>query len=361
MLRRRLKLTFVLLAMTLATVGSPHPTAADQTRIYWGAYIAGGPPWTARRIEAFEARASARVSIVHWGQPWSSSIAGGDREFPWAALQTVRAHGSIPLLDWGSWDLGAGLDQPAFTLASIARGDHDPYIALWAHTAGAWQHPFFLRFDPEMNGTWLPWSEQVNNNEPGEFVAAWRHVVDVFRQQGATNVSWVWCPNVDIPSTTPLSELYPGDDYVDWTCMDGYNYGEIGTNRWLTFGEIFNGGPRNGWNNTYQELLDLAPTKPIMIGEVATSRKGGNAAAWITDALTQELPTNFPAVKAVVWFDWDAGDSQLDWPIDTSPDMQQAFSSAINSGDFVGNEFSNLDVSPIPSPEDVWPATAHGD
>ena len=48
-----------------------------------------------------------------------------------------------------------------------------------------------------MNGNWFAWMEGVNGNQPGEYVAAWRHVHDIFTAVGATNVSWVWCPNVD--------------------------------------------------------------------------------------------------------------------------------------------------------------------
>jgi beta-mannanase len=34
----------------------------------------------------------------------------------------------------------------------------------------------------------------------------------------------VWCPNID-PNTNwgALDQPYPGDSYVDWTCLDVYN------------------------------------------------------------------------------------------------------------------------------------------
>ena len=76
-------------------------------------------------------------------------------------------------------------------------GTHDAYIREFAEDARDWGHPFFLRFNWEMNGNWFPWSEGVNGNQPGEYVAAWRHVHDIFTEVGATNATWVWCPNVD--------------------------------------------------------------------------------------------------------------------------------------------------------------------
>ena len=69
-------------------------------------------------------------------------------------------------------------------------------------------------------------SEQANGNRPGEYVAAWRHVHDIFTSVGANDVTWVWCPNVDPDhKMQSLGSLYPGDAYVDWTCLDGYNWG----------------------------------------------------------------------------------------------------------------------------------------
>jgi beta-mannanase len=48
-----------------------------------------------------------------------------------------------------------------------------------------------------MNGTWSPWAVGVNGNTAAHYVAAWRHVHRIFTKVGATNATWVWCPNVD--------------------------------------------------------------------------------------------------------------------------------------------------------------------
>ena len=78
-----------------------------------------------------------------------------------------------------------------------------------------------------MNGFWFPWTEGVNGNKPGEYVTAWRHVHDIFTAVGATNATWVWCPNVDFTAQAdPAGEALPGRRYVDWTCLDGFNWGK---------------------------------------------------------------------------------------------------------------------------------------
>src|SRR5207248_6715236 len=123
----------------------------------------------------FEDSVGKRTSVIQWGEPWFRR--GAYQPFQTQFFDAVRARGDIPVLDWGSWDPCCGPWQPIFELREIGDGLHDAYLTNWARAAKAWGHPFFLRFDPEMNGAWSTWSEQVNHNRPGEFVRAWRHVV----------------------------------------------------------------------------------------------------------------------------------------------------------------------------------------
>jgi len=327
--------------------------SAVTSRIYWGALVDGQPPTTASLqsngvFAAFEARAHKSMAILHWGQPWQ--INGSYVPFQTAYFNNTRQHGSIPLLDWNSYAMGGGPIQPDFELSVISSGLHDSYIRKWAQDAKAWGHPFFLRFDPEMNGNWNPWSETVNDNAAGQYVQMWRHVHDIFTSVGVHNVTWVWCPNIDSGTMMPMPPLYPGDAYVDWTCTDGYNK-QID---WRSFNTVFTGTGISWLVNTYQELLSLAPNKPIMIGETASLEAGDGGAkkaAWITDAFTVQLRDHLPAIKAVVWFNWD--DNSPDYatlPIESSLASTTAFANAIGSGYFAANEFANLNTSPIPPP-----------
>jgi hypothetical protein len=320
--------------------------------IYWGAYIKGSTyglsdaPWNTTTIDKFESHAGKKISILHWGQPWWNCTSSGCGyqyfQTQQTQFQAMRNRGIIPLVDWSSWDLSATskLNQPKFSLAAIIRGDHDAYIRQWASQAKAWGHPFFLRFDWEMNGSWFPWSEKVNGNSAGQYVKAWRHIHDIFTNVGAKNVTWVWCPNILYSNAIPLDGLYPGGSYVDWTCMDGYNHGTNPTkpDKWHNFKDMF--------TPTYNALLTVAPAKPIMIGETASTEYGGSKAAWITNAFTTYLPTNFPKIKAVLWFNWNC--DGMDWVIETSSTAQSAFAKAIASPYYAKNDFANISVSPIP-------------
>ncbi len=322
------------------------------SQIYWGALVGsagqvvcptsanmqpGGP------ISTFETQVNKGMAILHWGLPWNMN--GVFQKFPTAEFDNVRNHGSLPLLDWSSEALGAGINQPDYALSKIATGSYDSFVRQWALDAKAWGHPFFLRFDWEMNGNWqFPWSAQLNGNKPADYVQAWQHVHDIFTQAGATNVTWVWCPNISDPATIPMAELYPGDSYVDWTCLDGYNKERA----WVSFNTVFTGSGINWLLNSYQEILTVAPDKPLMIGETASVEAGDGGskkAAWITDAFLTQLPTNFPMVKAVVWFNWLYGGQ--DFRAESTQRSLNAFAAGIGSSYYAANDFANYDISPI--------------
>ena len=316
--------------------------AALSKHMYWGAWIAGRAlggeaPWSMRALSNFARHAGKAPSVVNFSAPFVDcrSRSCVQPSFPEEAFNAVRGYGAIPFFSWGSDALPFSVNQPNLSLGSIINGRWDGYIRSWADAAKSWSHPFFLRFDWEMNGTWFPWAEGVNGNTAGQYVQAWRHVHDIFRSVGATNVTWVWCPNADTTrSRTPMAGFYPGDTYVDWTCLDGYNRGRP----WRTFQQIF--------GLSYASLTTtIAPAKPVAIGETASTERGGSKAAWITDLLSTDLPTLFPQIKAFLWF--DKGDSAHGWPIESSAAAVSAFASAIASPTYAPNQFGTLGGGPI--------------
>ena len=332
--------------------GAARP-AAEHAQIYWGALVSGttygraDAPWDQGTLKKFEEHAGKQVSILHWGQPWWRCAGDhcGYNEFfkQRPQMDAVRKRGSIPMIDWASWDatVRPQSDQPDFSLQAIVDGKHDKYIRRWAKEARKWGHPFFLRLNWEMNGDWFPWSEQTNSNRSGQFVAAWRHIHELFGQEDVDNVTWVWCPNVVGDGVdAQLDHYYPGKDYVDWLCMDGYNWGEnpARPDKWKSFSTVF--------GKTYDRLRKLAPDKPIMIGEVSATEVGGSKAEWIGKMLDDELPNDFPAVKALVWFNWDT--DGMDWVIESSQHAQQAFAAGIASSYYSSGRFDAIDTSPIP-------------
>ncbi len=322
-------------------------SAAPTGPLYWGAWVGNQltgteGPWDMGAVAKFEGMAGKAASAVHFSSPFAdcSKSPCSFYKFPEAEMESIRAHGSMPFFSWASQATPASLDQPDFQLADVIAGAHDSYIREFAEGAREWGKPFFLRFNWEMNGGWFAWAEGVNGNQPGEYVAAWRHVHDIFTQVGATNATWVWCPNVDPESKLQdLASLYPGDAYVDWTGLDGYNWGTnpARPDKWRSFDSLFKA--------TYDRIVEaIAPGKPMIISEVGSSEHGGSKAEWIADALASAR-TNYPLLRGLLWF--EKFDDGMDWPIETSASSAAAFAAGIQSPSYLGNDFASLGAAKI--------------
>ena len=265
-------------------------------------------PWQLGELGAFEAAVGRSVDLVMWYQDFAHFP-----NFDPALANSVLDRGAEAMLTWDPWDHTGGVDQPRYRLARIIAGDHDEHIRRWARQIAAWNRPLYLRFAHEMNGKWNSWSEGVNGNQAGEFVRAWRRVHDLFRNAGATNVKWVWSPNVVYSNSPPLGPYYPGDSYVDVVGMDGYNWGNHFSfwKAWLSFEELF--GP------TIAQVRVLTG-KPLMIAETASTELGGDKAAWIRDFFASLR--RHPEIVGIVWFNQI---KETDWRITSSTAARAAF------------------------------------
>jgi len=224
------------------------------------------------------------------------------------------------MLAWEPED-GAGpvTHQPAYSLASTISGAHDRLITRWADQVAAWGRPIMLRFAPEMNGSWNPWSEGVNGNVAGQYVQAWRRVHDIFAHAKALNVDWVWDPSVDFRGSTPLAALYPGNAYVDVVRVDGYNWGTSRAGSvWQSPAQVF--APA-------VSVLRRITDRPIVLCEVASTGDGGNKAQWITEFFA--YLRRAPAIRGFVWFDLD---KETELRVQSSVPSERAFMAGLAKG-----------------------------
>jgi endoglucanase len=227
-----------------------------------------------------------------WYQTWR----GGRLVAP-RVLRAVRRHGAAPMITW------LPTTEP---LQNIAAGDYDAYLRSSAAAARAWGGKILLRPFPELNGRWMPWGVGAHGNTAGTFIAAWRHVVSIFRSAGATNVRFVFSPNIISPNSPDFTPMYPGDRYVDRVALDGYNWGRaVPGQHWRSLYQIF--AP------SYAVMARLS-SRPMMLAETASTEIGGNKAAWITHAFRRNM-ARFPRVRAVVWFNRR---KETNWQINSS-------------------------------------------
>jgi beta-mannanase len=287
------------------------PTAPAPATLRLGVGTPGGP-LAGAELDEVTALAGEAPSII-------LSYKDFNQAPPITELEAVRTRGALTLLTWEPWAWGGGTAQPAYSLDRITAGEFDPYLTQWGQALAGWGHPVMLRFGHEMNGNWYPWSEQVNGNSSGDYAAAWQHVHSVVTAAGATNVSWVWNPNVPYWGSVPLEGLYPGAAYVDAVALDGYNWGTSASwSTWVSPSQLFGDG--------LSQLRALAPGKQILIAETSSAEQGGSKADWIT-ALVSYLAAQ-PDITAVTWFHYN---KETDWRINSSTSSAEAFRQALAS------------------------------
>ncbi|MCO4253752.1 glycosyl hydrolase [Pseudarthrobacter cellobiosi] len=300
-------------ASSVFTVTAPVPTLppVSTAALRFGVATAGGPLASGELDEVAQLAGESPSTILFYKDFLQAP--------PIAEMNSVRARGAVPLITWEPWAWGGGMEQPAYSLDRIAAGDFDAHITQWGQALAAWGQPVQLRFAHEMNGNWYPWAEGVNGNQPGDYVEAWRHVHDIVAASGASNVSWVWSPNVPYYGSTDLAGLFPGAGYVDVVALDGYNWGTSASwSGWISPQDLFAPG--------IAQVRTLAPGVPILISETASSEAGGNKAAWNT-----ELVSYLAAQPDVMGFVWFHLQKETDWRINSSASSASAFKSALQA------------------------------
>ena len=290
------------LIFCVVAIGALAPTDASARQIALGAYVRGiedDPGLLDRYSEEVGRRPAIVLAYKRWDvQPF----------YP-PELHEIASRGAVPMVSWEPWnEAGQG-----YRLSAIAHGRYDAFIRRSAREAKEWGGPILLRFGQEMNGSWAPWQRGVDGTTGPRFVAAWRHMVRIFRSVGATNVSWVWCPYVD-NGDLPFMNFYPGNKWVDWLALDGFNWGA--PIAWQAFPKVF--------DRSYRQLASLS-SKPIMIAETGSNEAGGDKAHWLHRTLRRQLP-RLKRVRAVVWFD---ATDEADFRVDSSPAALAAFRSGI--------------------------------
>jgi hypothetical protein len=276
---------------------APGPLAPAEG-VLFGAHVqtpSGAHPYQA--VTDLEAKLGRTLTIDHYYHPFAEPFPDG-RE-AWDVEQ-----GRIPMISWGKADT-----------AEIGSGRHDDLVRTRARAIRDVGQPVLVRWFWEMGGN----RNLDHANSPAEYIAAWNRLRGMFAEEGASNAVWVWCPDASDFADGTAQAFYPGDDAVDWTCADGYNFRHPARRSTV---------PRS-FEATFAAFYSWAVErpKPIMIGEYGVVEDGpGDKAAWM-DAARDTLKNRFPAVAAVVYFHSlrERDGFTYDWRMDTSPSSMTAF------------------------------------
>ena len=266
---------------------SHHPvviTMPARPASYLGIF-ARGVPRSYAPVETIATTTGVRPNVALYYSGWYE-------KFRSAFAVQVADNGAVPFIQ---------IEPTGVNVAAIAAGAFDTSLKAFATDVASYGahtgRGVIIGFGHEMNGHWYSWG--YRHTSPAVFVAAWRHIVEVFRQQGADDVTWLWTVNVidtrgGIPSP---ARWWPGNSYVTWVGIDGYYYKPS----W-TFASLF--GP----TIRAVHALTLAP---VLIAETGASPAAGQAA---------KIDDLYAGIRAYgllgfVWFDANGvQDWQLNGP-----------------------------------------------
>ena len=278
-----------------AAVDAPLPTSqASYLGVYEHGVLQAYQP-----VVDFAKAADQQPNLVGyysgWGEPFETSFA-----------ETAARHNAITIVQW---------DPTLVSVSKIAAGGYDSYLRSFADSVRQFGRPVVIGFGHEMNAYWYSWG--YRHTSPSTFVAAWRHIVTVFRARHAENVTWLWTLQADERGTGPIASWWPGKKYVTWVGIDGYYYYPS-----ETFFSIF--------GKTIAEVRALTGL-PVLLSEVGVGPQAGQA---------RKIPDLFAGIRqygtlGLVWFDiaQHNGVYHQDWRIEDNQAAKMAFrrdASALN-------------------------------
>jgi hypothetical protein len=304
----------LLVAIILSSVALVHATSIAPPpagKLYHGFYFGGvgtdshdptEHDFSAQDIEQYEKTIGAKTAWVYFSDNWFES-----RKFPEGICASIRQLGKIPFL---RLMLRSDVDQNhaerVFSVDKIIAGEFDADLRGWARGAKDFRTPLLMEWGTEPNGKWFSWNGHWNGGArigPAKYVTAYRHIVDLMRNEGANNVQWVWHVNWDDDPEQEwngFENYFPGPNYCDWVALSVYG---PTTPRTRDDTEGF----AVKLHEAYPRLVKIVPDKPIIIAEFGCDlhNKHCDAAEWARGALDEIFSGKWPALVGFCW--WNEG------------------------------------------------------
>lgn len=298
--------------------------------LLWGVVTS---PHTMARIGQVESRVGRTFNLVYRFHDVHDRL-------PIAMERQLVADGKILHVSIDATDF-ADQAQHAVTYRDIAAGRYDTDLTAEAQGVRSLRVPVFVTFDHEANI-----GSHARRGPPAEFVAAWRHLHDVFARAGASNAVWVWVMAGSTYNTPHARGMWPGNSYVDWIGWDVYDTGgcargRIDSRAHVPFEHSMSVFYRWLQTNAAAEHIDLS--KPMMLSEAASIPYPGDAA--LTASWYAAMPSvlaRYPAIKAVTLWDNKGSSSSCDFTFDSDAAITRAVASAgrsprLAAAEHVGN------------------------
>ena len=290
---------------------TPHVYPSPLGRLYHGFYWGGvgtdthdptEHDVTSEDIARYEQAVGAKTAWIYFSDNWFES-----RKFPADMCSWIRDLGKVPYI---RLMLRSDVDQrhaeKEFSLQKIVAGVFDVDLCIWAHEAKNFGSPILVEWGTEPNGNWFSWNGKWNGGAiegPARYVAAYRHIVDLMRAEGADNLQWVWHVNwLDEPekSWNRFENYFPGENYCDWVALSAYGPTTPSTRDGAESFEF-------KMREAYPRLTKIAPNKPVIIAEFGCDlhNRHVSVARWAREALEDLFSNRWPAIIGFCW--WNEG------------------------------------------------------
>ncbi|WP_413613090.1 glycoside hydrolase family 26 protein [Bdellovibrio sp. HCB-110] len=321
---------------------------AQEGQLYHGAFTDNGEvenQVSVDNIKKFENLSGKDVAWVYFSNHWF----GGNVIYPADNINAIKKSGAIPYIRMSPWSRQEEeVADPLISMQKVIDGVYDADLKQWAREASKAGTAIMIEFGPEANGSWFPWNGIWNGGSkrnaygdpnwpdgPERFRDAYRHVVDLFKKEGANNITWIL--HIDT-SQYPNSEwndpkyYYPGDNYIDWIGITVYGQQIPTDDDWEEFVPKL--------TRYMPKINAISTTKPLMISEYAVIEDPSNSkrkAKWISDALNFIMSKKIPRIYAATY--WHAGgwlpNEKNNFKIDSSANSLKAYKDAISDSRWI--------------------------
>lgn len=291
---------------------------------------------TLEDLRSYEEHVGKTAAWTYFSHNWFR-----DRRFPLETASWIRDTGSIPYIRLMLRSSSEqNIAETTFTLEQIINGQFDDDLRTWAKDARDFGSPLIVEYGTEVNGEWFSWNgiwngagtldgygDPAEYDGPERFRDAYRHIIQIARDEGASNITWVFHVNGDdIPDEewNRLEQYYPGDEWIDWLGVSVYGAGDPMDDEWPQL--------RDGMDAVYPRLAALSPDKPIVLLEfgVTSGSPLGDQAEWAKAALTDLIALRWPRLIGFSWWNefWENDDDpshDTNMRIQDNPDLAAVF------------------------------------
>ena len=263
---------------------------------------------TYQALLEYESAVGKQTTWVYFSTYWFQS-----REFPKEISTWIRNAGSIPyirlMLQSGFQFDG---NETFFTLQNIISGQFDIDLRTWCSDARDFGTALLVEYGTEVNSDSFPWSGVENGagaqgeygdpnfpDGPERFQDAYRHIIQICRDAGAENITWVFhLDSISYPNATwnRFENYYPGDEWVDWIGISIY-----GTHTPM---DIYSGIFREDMEGVHDRIIKLTSTKPIIVAEFGTAKNNPlvDQVQWTRNAFVDITSGRYQNLIGFAWW-----------------------------------------------------------